>query len=199
MGLAYITLQKERLLQLLLKWLNFELERGPFTVQGNEERVRIQVGPLTLKLRMDRVDELPDGGFVLVDYKTGLSAHPSAWATDRPDEPQLPLYTLLTNSEDLRGVAFGRVRAGDSMQWLGYASDPGILPDEGSRLVDIATVTDEWRTVLTQLAQDFYDGKSLVSPKDHTVTCKRCAQRLLCRLDVNALTASLDNTETSDE
>ena len=197
---AYLSLQKDRMFRLLNKWLDLELERGPFTLQATEQSLPVTIGPLRLKLRMDRIDALDDGsGLVFVDYKTGASAKPASWVGDRPDEPQLPLYSLtLPDPDDLRGLAFAKVRAGEQMQWTGYAADQGILPKKGAKLVDLPSEIAQWHTILTQLAQDFHDGHTHVDPKSYPGTCARCAQRLLCRLDVTALMA-LPEEEATDE
>ena len=51
---------------------------------------------------------------------------------------------------------------------------------------------------LENLARDFAAGKADVSPKEFPFTCTHCQQRLLCRLDVAALTADDEETEAVD-
>ncbi len=46
---------------------------------------------------------------------------------------------------------------------------------------------EAWRKTLVQLATDFSEGRTEVSPKEYVRNCKRCAQRLLCRLDPASL------------
>jgi ATP-dependent helicase/nuclease subunit B len=186
---AYIALLKQRMQKVLLRWLDFELERAPFTVLASENKQGLRVGPLELEVRIDRIDSLADDGLVFVDYKTGAGARPSAWEGKRPDQPQLPLYSLLAEPEELRGLAFARIRAGEEMQWAGYAGDEGVLPKKGAKVVDLPEAVAAWRTVLDDLAQQFHEGISCVSPKSYDVNCKRCSQRLLCRLDVAELMA----------
>ena len=111
---AYLWIQKQRLRSLLRQWLADELSRGPFAVSDVERKELVDVGPLTLDVRVDRIDSV-DGGVFLVDYKTGYEVGVKQWAGPRPDDPQLPLYALLAESEELKGVAFGRVRAGREM------------------------------------------------------------------------------------
>ena len=181
---AYLWVQKQRLRSLLQQWLEQELRRGPFTVSDVERKELVTVGPLTLEVRVDRVDLVEDG-VVLVDYKTGADVDPKQWAGPRPDDPQLPLYTLLAEAEELKGVAFAKVRAGREMKWHGYQAEEGILPLTRSKtnVRDIAGLAEEWRETLTRLAEDFAAGKADVSPKSFEMNCKRCAQRLLCRVD----------------
>jgi ATP-dependent helicase/nuclease subunit B len=184
---AYLAVQKDRMHRMLLRWLDFELERAPFEVLASEDKQTIQIGPLHLRLRIDRIDRLNDEGLVFVDYKTSSAAKPSAWLGDRPDEPQLPLYALLPEPEELRGIAFAKLRAGDDMQYTGYATDSGILPAAGTKLVDLPAQVAAWRSTLAALATDFHSGITCVSPKSYAVNCKHCSQRLLCRLDLSTL------------
>jgi RecB family exonuclease len=144
---------------------------------------------------MDRVDDV-DGGEVLIDYKTG-TASPNDWLTDRPDAPQLPLYSILTDANRLKGVAFGLVRAGEGRAWKGYAPD-GVLPGKPTKMKEAATLEEQverWREVLVGLAEEFYGGNARVHPKHYPTTCARCGQRLLCRLDVS----SIEEDEEDDE
>ncbi len=185
---AYLWLQKHRLRSVLQQWLEQELRRGPFAVSDVERKELVTVGPLTLEVRVDRVDTVGDGLF-FVDYKTGADVDPKQWSGRRPDDPQLPLYTLLAEAGELRGVAFAKVRAGRDMKWHGYQSEDGILPLSRSKtnIRDVASLAEEWRQVLTRLAEDFAAGKAEVRPKSFEINCTRCAQRLLCRIDPSSL------------
>jgi probable DNA repair protein len=185
---SFLAMQQQRLFTLLSAWLDTELQRGPFTVLDSEQKQQIPIGPLTLDVRLDRIDSVTTStgdGFVLVDYKTGLSGHPSEWHDEdgRPDEPQLPLYTLLDADEQLKGLAFAKVVAGE-MKWLGYQAEDGILPPSRvNQVVNLTDVVAEWRSTLERLAYDFASGHAAVEPKDYPTTCARCPQRILCRLD----------------
>ena len=184
---AYLDLQRDRLRRVLDQWLEKELLRGPFTIRSREAGEPIDVGPLRLDVRPDRIDTVDDG-IVLVDYKTGAHAESSAWLTDRPDDPQLPLYALLTQPGELKGMFFGRIRPGKDMGWNGLATDNSVLPTLKSRqIADLDSRITEWRGVLDTLAANFAEGRAEVSPKDFALNCTRCAQRLLCRLDPTTL------------
>ena len=191
--LAYLAVLKERMCTVLLDWLRFELQRSPFTVIATERKEKLDIGPIRVDVRVDRIDRVtgPEGdGFVFIDYKTGQSAHPNAWIGPRPDEPQLPLYTLLGDAGSLRGLAFAKIRAGREMQWAGLTSAPGILPFKGSRSADLEAAVAEWRDTLEQLANEFADGHAAIAPKSPETNCKYCGQRLLCRVDLAALLAA---------
>jgi ATP-dependent helicase/nuclease subunit B len=195
---AYLWLQKQRLRLVLQQWLDEELLRGPFAVSDVERKELLTVGPLTLEVRVDRVDSVKDGLF-FVDYKTGASVDPKQWLGPRPDDPQLPLYTLLAEAEELKGVAFAKVRAGRDMKWHGFQSEEGILPRSRTNVRDMASLAEEWRSVLTSLAEDFAAGKADVRPKSFEVNCARCAQRLLCRVDPSSLLEFADEASAEAE
>ena len=197
---SYIALQRERLRRLLLKWLDVELQRGPFTVRQREERTTIPIGPLRLKVQPDRIDEV-EGGVVLVDYKTGHRAHSSNWSSDRPDDPQLPLYALLTKQDELQALLFGRVRPGSEMKWQGLAANQAVLPTQKRQvIVDLEFRRSEWKIVLTKLAEDFAAGRADVDPKSIAVNCDGCPQRLLCRIDPATFSGpAADDAEGEEE
>ena len=154
-----------------------------------------------VRVRADRVDALSDGRQIILDYKTG-QLKSRGWEGERPDEPQLPLYTLLAEPEELKGVAFAKVRAGREMKWQGYQAEAGILPVSRAKNVrDLGPLVEEWRETLTQLAEDFAAGRANVSPKSYAVNCTHCAQRLLCRFNpaANVVDDGGDEVEGGDE
>jgi ATP-dependent helicase/nuclease subunit B len=204
---AYIDAERQRLLRLLRDWLEFEDSRTPFAVKQREERLSdVSIGPLRLDIRVDRVDtNLSNGesaGDIILDYKTG-AATPRDWLGPRPDAPQLPLYAVVANSPNLAAIAFASVRPGNLMGIAGYeAGGPGrtgILPPKAARLSapSLTAQVDDWRGVLTSLAEEFQSGNASVSPKHYPQTCQYCDQRLLCRLNPTALDA--DVLEEIDE
>ncbi|MGD0444228.1 MAG: PD-(D/E)XK nuclease family protein [Edaphobacter sp.] len=187
---AYVEVQRGRLRRLVSWWLELEMDRRiPFEVRLSEKEFKnVQVGPLHLNVRMDRIDEV-DGGEMLIDYKTG-AASPNDWLTERPDAPQLPLYAVLSDAERLKGVAFGLVRAGEGRGLKGYAVREGLLPGKLAKMKEAASFegqVERWREILAALAEEFYVGDARVHPKNYPKTCERCAQRVLCRLDAATL------------
>jgi probable DNA repair protein len=201
---AYLEIQRRRLHSLLTPWLEIERNRAPFEVVFHEEKETATIGPLTFDVRIDRVDRTldPPHGEILIDYKTG-NPQPRDWTTDRPDEPQLPLYAVLRSSSPASGpvaaVAFARIRAGKEMALHGYESRKKLLGKSAEiPLASLEDQIEDWNRLLTALAQDFADGDTRVLPKDYPATCKFCAQRLLCRLDPATLLVDPD-TEAAEE
>ncbi|MCU1251605.1 MAG: putative repair protein [Edaphobacter sp.] len=194
---AYVTMQRERLRRLLRPWLEHELARPNFAVKQREEKAsNVQIGPLHLNLRIDRVDET-EGGELVIDYKTGRVST-SDWMSERPDAPQLPLYAVVSDAARLGGVAFARLRLGKEMGWKGFVAGDGVLlkPDR-LKTEDFAKQVEEWREVLTKLAEQFAAGEAGVRPKSYPKTCAYCGQRLLCRVAAENLEET-DGEETGD-
>lgn len=180
-------LESRRLHDLVLVWLEGEKQRPPFHVSGREQETGLDLGGLHISLRMDRIDTLEAGEKLLIDYKTG-EVKTGAWFGDRPDEPQLPLYSLLF-PDGLAGITFARIRAGD-MAFEGVASEeitiPGVKPFEklkhAQEVEDWAELLTGWRKTMEKLAQDFMAGEAQVNPKQYPQTCAYCELKPVCRI-----------------
>ncbi len=201
---AYLDIQRERLHRLLAAWLDVELTRPPFEVEQREQKYEdVAIGPLLLSLRVDRIDRVFSDtgealGEVILDYKTG-DATPSDWQTERPDEPQLPLYAAVREPGTIAAISFASLRPGKDMGMRGLAAEQGILPKPAK--LAFATLEDQiadWHRILTSLAQDFADGDVRVRPKAYPITCEYCRQRILCRVDPTTLEDLNDEADVSD-
>ena len=206
---AYLELQRQRLHRLLGPWLEVELKRAPFEVVFREEKETVSIGPLTLEVRVDRVDRIldPPHGEVLIDYKTG-NGEPKHWKTNRPDEPQVPLYAVLRSFSSatertagpVAAVAFARIRAGKDMALHGHQSRENLLVKIAKMDFDtLDQQIEDWRSVLTTLAQSFADGDTRVLPNKYPETCRFCPQLLLCRLDPASLLVDPDEEAPEEE
>jgi ATP-dependent helicase/nuclease subunit B len=185
---SYLALEKQRLHKLVFDWLHIEKQRGPFVVLNSEKSAEIKLGALRFNVRIDRIDQLPDGNKLIIDYKTGTGMTIGHWFGDRPEEPQLPLYAQL-DSMNTAGIVFAQVAAGNHC-FKGVSQYPleikGIKAAEelrGAEEKNWQTLTNEWQTVLTKLGEDFYLGKACVDPKDKKATCQRCDLKPLCRIN----------------
>ncbi len=195
---AYLEVERERLRLLLRPWLELELKRPWFRVQQQEQRLSgVALGGVRLELRVDRVDDTKAGPLIL-DYKTG-SASPGGWLTDRPDEPQLPLYAVFNPTEELGGVAFALLRAGNDLGLKGFCDDAAqVLAKPARMLCGLAEQREAWFEVLTGLASAFAAGDTRVEPKAYPNTCQYCAQRMVCRLDPTRLTSTEQESEPEE-
>ena len=181
-------LERGRLAALACEWLELEKQRAPFAVRHEETKVSLQVGALRTEARIDRVDQLDDGSFVVIDYKTG-EPKTSDWFGERPAEPQLPLYALYgMPRERVSALLFGKARKGES-KFVGLARASNIVPrveaHDGSRLAlqqgPWQTLLDKWEVRFLTLAEEHRAGVARVSPRERQV-CDTCHLHAFCRV-----------------
>jgi RecB family exonuclease len=202
----YLALEEQRLCQLVQGWLQYESDRKYFEVKEVEAKQEIEIEGLGLNVRMDRIDRVGDGR-VLIDYKTS-QVKASQWFGDRPDEPQLPLYAIAGNVEELRDIYFAQLRQDKDRSNQKGPDGPrfvGALTGDSSRLIpgkernDVAegfeAMRQEWRETLGALSRDFQSGVATVDPKNYPVTCKFCAFSGLCRVQEVMLPATQEDEE----
>ncbi len=187
--------ERRRLVELLLQWLAFEATRAPFKVAAREAPLEVAFGGLRLRVRLDRLDRLPDGSAVVVDYKTGRCA-PADWQVPRMNEPQLPFYAVGAALDGVRGVAFARVDRARP-QWL--QRPPGDAGDEGEAAEAAwQSLAAEWRADLTATAAGILAGDARPAPKRGIATCRNCEQSLACRLVEHAGALDADAEDGDD-
>ena len=184
----YLHLEAERLTELVSGWLAYERERQPFTVAETEVKREVTIAGLTFTLRLDRIDELEGGGKLVIDYKSS-EVGPKAWAGDRPDDVQLPLYATFAVEGDLEGLVFARVRPGTGKFYGRVRSASETLhPDLAGRdrlVSDPLTELqlEEWRERIERLGEDFLAGRAGVDPKAPEKTCEKCHLHAVCRIN----------------
>lgn len=187
----FAELEQQRLAQVALEWLDLERQRKtPFTVTLRETAMKLEAGPLQLDGRVDRVDHLETGGLSVFDYKSGRVSVAS-WLGEPPDDAQLPLYALTLGVDDVRAVAFARLKTGDrGFAGLARDADTGI---EGMKVPQQHAIAkkyaDDWRGLfrfwgeqVTALGENFAAGDARVDPKQLLRTCERCDLKSLCRV-----------------
>jgi ATP-dependent helicase/nuclease subunit B len=185
-------LEIESTVRQVMTLLAIEKQRPPFRVRFAEASERYSIGGLNVTLRPDRIDELSEGGELLIDYKLGASHLPSHWLDRtplRPRSPQLPLYGLAHGAE-LRALAFVVLAAG-RVEYRGWSDGaqvaPGVDPYPPKRLrvdlgdpMDWQALLDQWHFTLTRLAQRFVAGEAPVDPLQGE--CDHCHLSTLCRI-----------------
>lgn len=204
----FAELEVQRLARVALAWLAIERdERKPFEVTMREEKMTLTAGGLMFQGRVDRIDRLLDegGGLAVIDYKSG-NVKVGAWLRDRPDDPQLPLYALAASDEDVRAVAFARLKTGE-LGFEGLSREAGVLPNvktvqqSGSarRWVDSwEALQAAWRTNVDLLAEDFAAGDARVDPKRLLTTCERCDLQPFCRVHERLGTLAEDDFDEDE-
>lgn len=203
---CFTNIEKQRLLQLMLSWLRLELERAPFKVVDLERELNININGVKAKIFIDRVDELDNGQQLLIDYKTGIVS-PTDWFGDRPNDPQLPLYSV-ASGDNLSAVVFGQLKTGD-VKFNGVVQQAELIPNlPPKRKGSLKEATEQWpqvlhdwQLVLESLATDFVNSHIEVNPKDGRATCKKlyCELSPICRIEELSVNNSTTERNVNDE
>jgi ATP-dependent helicase/nuclease subunit B len=187
---AIINLEKNRLSKLILKWLEMERKRPEFTVREVEQSVEASIAKSSIRLQLDRVDELEDGSLAIIDYKTG-NVERKNWFGERPDEPQLPLYAmvLVEQQQSIGALLYGQVKSSEC-RFQGVADDSslvsGITKDFDKENLNteagsLAEQVTQWQQSLESLMEEYLAGESAVTPRDENV-CRYCDLHGFCRI-----------------
>ncbi|SNR69730.1 exodeoxyribonuclease-5 [Methylobacillus rhizosphaerae] len=179
---AFILLESQRLQKLLRGWLVLEQTREqPFSVLASEQRQKILIEGVEITLVIDRIDALPDGSRIVMDYKTGRKPDTRNWAQQRITEPQLPVYAAFvlsttdpgTESGEITAIAFAMVKLGE----YGFAglSSTDVLPDmttlddkkareifPEAEFPDWHSVLQHWRSSITAIVHELKRGEAAV-------------------------------------
>ena len=200
----FTELECKRLAHLLTQWLAIEKQRSPFVVLASERQQAVIMGGISVNAKIDRMDELEDGTQVIIDYKTN-QPNVRHWFGERPEEPQLPLYCA-ASGQNVKSVFFAQIRLGD-MGFKGLSASegavPGIAPfaetDFGKEFGTWEQMIASWKAVLSQLGEDFKQGKAVVDPKQFPKTCAYCDLGPLCRINELSNIGLLDDEEANHE
>jgi DNA helicase II / ATP-dependent DNA helicase PcrA len=143
-----------------LKEFLIALRRSPTPqVLHTEEFFEVKIGKSTVVGRIDRIDQLPGGDVVLVDYKTGRPQQQD----DADKSLQLSIYALAARQK-----------------W-GYKADHLVLYnlDENNAVVtrrseaELQTVGEKVEEIAAEIAAGKFDAKP-------SFNCRFCAYRSLC-------------------
>jgi probable DNA repair protein len=203
-GLRFGSLERSRLARVAREWTDYEIAvRGDFTVEAVEDKRLLVLGLLGLGARLDRVDLLPDGSRIVIDYKS-TAPGAGAWLPPRPEEPQLPLY-MVAGESNASAIAFAQVKAGD-VKFVALAREADLLPkakvpkgEEGAVPAALwQGQAGDWKRELERLAEGFVEGDARVDPKVPGKTCRGCDLHALCRINERA-TLYDEEREDGDE
>jgi probable DNA repair protein len=205
-GKRFSELEQGRLKQLLLGWLLIERGRANFTVEFLEHPQVFRFASLELTTKVDRIDRLDDGSRIVIDYKTG-KPNIKQWWGDRPDDPQLPLYSMLYDqNSSVSAIAFVQIHA-DGSHMKGVGSDE--IPEKSLQwndkvksaagAIDWPQLKKQWVNTLTQLAEDFIAGRAEVDPKKPVQTCQYCDYQSVCRVDYKNSVTQLSGKADSQQ
>ena len=195
-GLDVIDLERIRLQTTVMEWLAVEAKRTiPFNVIARETPYEWEARGLSLSFKVDRVDQLADGGRVIIDYKSKTSNSLSDWTGAPIRAPQLPCY-----SEVIDGVVSVAVASLSSdkpgYRALGAAIGVGKSDSASKRELEEraelswSELRDQWKRELDRLVADFIRGSTVATPS--AKACRHCDYSAICR-------AKVQNGGESDE
>lgn len=173
----YILLESQRLYSLISRWLEYEAGRISFVVFNLEQKHLTQVGPLQINLQIDRIDQLIDGTYLVIDYKTGNTII-NEWFTDPIYSPQIPLYAVYA-MDQISGAAVASLRP-NNLRFLGVSAEDNILPDVKS-ISNWSEQKQIWRERLEKTAKELCAGHAAVTPYNKNI-CNQCNLHAFCRI-----------------
>ena len=187
-GLEVIDLERKRLQTAVVKWLEIERKRTiPFEVIGREVSYEWEARGLSLSFKVDRVDQLADGGRVVIDYKSKTSNSLGDWTRVPIKAPQLPCYSEVI--DDVIAVAVASVTSDKpGYRPLGAAIGVGKSDAASQREMEEKAelswheLRGQWRGELDRLVTDFIRGVVVATPSARA--CRYCDYAAICRSKV---------------
>ena len=198
-----LEIEKKRLYDLVIAWLDIEKDRPLFEVSGVEKVIKGEIAGLPILARIDRLD-LSKNIKIIVDYKTGLSNKISSWFAQRPSAMQMPLYALLhkdtasivyalVNKEKLgfQGISdfntdINGVKIADKKNLSRLCSDmfssSNFLEDKNININNWSELLSHWQEIANNAVLDFKNSKTVVDPVSSIKTCQYCDYKRLCRI-----------------
>jgi probable DNA repair protein len=88
-----LKLERLRIAELLKQFVDIDRARGEFSIAAVEQELAFAEADVRMQLRVDRVDRLPDGALLILDYKTG-GKRTFLNSDGSPKEIQLIAYAL---------------------------------------------------------------------------------------------------------
>lgn len=181
-----VEMESSLLSKTILKWLEIESERPPFIVHAIEKSEVVELGPLKIRIRIDRKDSIVDSDgdkIMVLDYKSGLALAKNIHMADTLTDVQLPICAVA--SENVDTVAYASLKPGAEI--LSGLADPDSVNVCKSRNNQIASAptnmrqqVEEWRTRLESLAEQYASGVIDLTPS--TSACQFCSGKLTCRI-----------------
>lgn len=155
-----------RLRDAYLLWLAGH-EAGGAVFAAGEESFKTRRGTLQLGGKIDRIDHLPGGGALLIDYKTESLQKTRSRVKAGSEETQLPFYALLSGAQAPRAAYLN----------LAEGEEPGL-----HELPELARLAELLEAGMAHDMARIAAGEPLPALGEGSV-CDWCEVRGLCRKD----------------
>lgn len=186
---TYLKREQTFLVESLIQpWLNLEKKRSPFEIYQLEKSYTFRLAQTEIHVRIDRIDQTPDGKLIILDYKTGL-ANTNQWLEPRLTDTQIPLYALCVE-QPIAAIAYGAL-AEETSYFSGIQDHSDRLPGRRIKTLDQIEILSEpswealkerWHRQLLDLQGELLQGKSDVQPLAGERSCQFCQLASLCRV-----------------
>ncbi len=141
-------LERRRVVKLLRELVGVDLRRDRFRIHALEASLEVEISGARLRLRIDRIDRLDDGGLAILDYKTG-GRRKFLDASGEPTDAQLLVYAMAVG-EDVASLGFYNI---DSRETALDASGRDVMGADEWR-----ESLSRWTQVVEAAARDFVAG-----------------------------------------
>jgi len=149
-----------------LLWLERH-EAGGAVFAAGEKSLKTHRGALQLSGKIDRIDHLPGGGALLIDYKTESLQKTKNRVRAGSEETQLPFYALLSGAQAPRAAYLN----------LAEGEEPGL-----HELPELARLAELLEAGMARDMARIAAGEPLPALGEGSV-CDWCEVRGLCRKD----------------
>ena len=171
-----------------------------YNVWAVEYATQIELAGMTLKLKIDRIDEYIDeygAQYRLTDYKTGNCNLVDAIG-ERPKDPQLGVYALAFFQQDYQvaDVAYIQLKDGQMQDRKSWWHHHRKYPKKVANIQNQISLSNaNWKETLNQLAHEFVAGKAHVDPLPYA--CEYCSVASVCRIKSKPQAAPLSSEDSA--
>ena len=146
--IALFRIERLRVSALLRQFVNVDKARGEFSTVAVEQDLALTEGDVCLQLRVDRIDRLPDGAMLVLDYKTG-GKKSLLDSNGMPKEIQLIAYALALE-EPVSAIALVNI---DSREISFSGAGTGFTDDAHWH-----ETLSSWKRLVRTACREFGDG-----------------------------------------
>jgi hypothetical protein len=133
----------------------------------------------TIKIRIDRIDQLADNSYAIIDYKTGQKKPMTAWLENMQDI-QLPTYQLLLAPE-ADTLAFAYLKP-NIMRF--DSAGLSCAFEKKTKLFEINDWQEkkkQWKKAFIESIEGYQNGLAIPMPLLGKETCKKCSFVMTCQ------------------
>ena len=182
-----IEMEVQLLSKVIDKWLDIEVQRPAFIVEELEQKKLVTIGPLTIRIRIDRKDRLIDNDrVVFIDYKSGSAIANKLDHAAGLTDVQLPISAL--TAENVDTVAYASLKTGEELySGLADPTSSNVSRDKHTLIKaasgSMSEQIEQWKVRLETLAEQYAEGVVTLTPS--VASCQFCPVKLTCRINPN--------------